>query len=384
MNLSGKSPLRKIDFARSGLVTALILAVLIAGLTFLFKERGKGHLHKLTTPSPPAPVEPSPQPGGRDAVTIGRLSMVNGSTAEFLSTTVLPGLGMSVLDLKAELPMRGEVQLLQAATVKEITAAAAKLGADKTTSPEEAVHTLASMSSPMLAWKSLGPVDQDDLTGSSLFQYASSAENHAMPDGGDATALFAASDKVAAGFLPPGIELRSSVLMSGRAMEVTLTARNNGSTTQPLRLGWLPHFMLPSGDRSQLRVVVPSTQRIEHGKAVEVLGFNSAAGKAVGDDMDVTLTHLTRDFLSAGSEIRLLDPECGCQIRLTTLSPNIRTIRILAPKGVPWISLVPIADANETLANRVASASGGEPTKGLTSGSTMRWKVRVELLELTR
>lgn len=384
LNSSGKSPFRKIDFARSGLVTTIILAILFAGLTFLFKERGKGHLHKLTTPTPLQKVEPSPQPGGKDPISIARLSMVNGSTAEFLSTTVLPGLGMSILDLKAELPMRGEIQLLQGSTVKEITAAADKYAADKAATPETTTHVFSTMSSPMLAWSSHSSVDQDDLQSSAIFQSANSNDSHGMPDGGDATALFTSLSKPVAGSLPPGIELRSSILMSGRAMEINLTARNVGNSTLPLRLGWLPHFILPGDDRSEMRIVVPATQRIASGNTVEVTGFNTGDGKAIGDSMDVTLTHLTRDFLSAGSEIRLLDPQCGCGIRVTTLSPNIRTVRILAPAGAPWVAIVPIADATETLANRVASASGGQPTKGLAPGAIMHWKIRVELMELMK
>ncbi|MBS1816169.1 MAG: hypothetical protein JSS87_14960 [Acidobacteria bacterium] len=366
-------------------MTALLLTVLFLGLTFLFKERGRGHLHKLTTPAPLPHVAPPPQPGGKDAINIARLSMVNGSGPEFLSTTLMPGLGMSVLDLKASLPLRGEVSLLQSVGLQEITEDAAKRTADHSISAADVSRALAMESSPLLVWSSRKAVDQDDLLASAInLQQAETSENHGMPDGGDASALFPATQKSQPGALPAGVEVRSSVLMSGRAFELTITARNNSNDTLPIRLGWLPHFELPGSDRSQLRVVIPSTERLEHGSVSPAAGFTSRRGKSIGSSMDVTLTHLSRDFLSAGAEMDLLDPKSGYGIRITALNPNIRTVRVLAPAGQTWLAIVPIADATDTLATRVASARGEQPAKGLAPGATMQWKVRLELMELMK
>ena len=385
MNSPDRSPLRKIDFARSGLVTTLILVVLFLGLTFLFKERGRGHLHKLTTPAAVQHLAPPPQPGGKDAINIGRLSIVNGSGPEFLSTTLMPGLGMSVLDLRVSFPLHGEMSILNAVTLQQVAENAAKRLADESTPAAEDSRALAVESSPLLVWSSRKSLDEDDLRASAInLQASETAENHGMPDGGDASALFPAIQKTGPGLLPSGVELRSSVLMSGRAFEITLTARNGSNATIPLRLGWLPHFVLPGHDRSQVRVVVPSTERVEHGRITPAAGFNGRRGELIGNSMDVTLTHLNRDFLSAGAEMDVLDPKGGYGIRITALSPNMRTARVLAPAGKKWVAVVPIADSANTLTSNAASAHGEQPAKGLAPGATMQWKVRLELMELMK
>lgn len=388
--LKSRDSVRKVDFARSGLVTTVFLAVLLLVLYFLFHERGKGHLHKLTTVVPVAPMAPPAQPGGTDAITIGRFSLVNGAAPEFISSTLLPGLGMSVLDLRASFPLRGEVPVLSSVTLQQIADEANRRIADPATPPQNDSRAIAVSTSPLLAWISDKALDSDDLGSAAInLQRAESAENHAMPDGGDTTAVFSAQPQTAPGHMPPNIEMRTSALMSGRAFELSLTARNAGNTTVPLRIGWMPHLIMPGKDRSQWRLVIPTDQRLSAGKTVSAhdtrADFTSRVGQAIGGEpVDITLTHLTRDFMSPGCEMQLLDPKSGYGLRLITLTPNIRSVRIVAPAGADWVSIIPIADAMDTLANRVAGVRGETQTHGLAPGATMHWKIRLELFELTK
>ncbi len=98
---------------RSGMLTGLILAMLVLGLGIAYRERGRGHLHKLeqkiVTERQDAPV---PHPGGREAVVLTRTRLAGGSVPEFLTVTMLPGRGMNVLQITAYLPDKGEVSLM--------------------------------------------------------------------------------------------------------------------------------------------------------------------------------------------------------------------------------------------------------------------------------
>lgn len=381
---------RRIDFARSGLVTTAFLAILIGFIFFLFHERGKGHLHKLTSVAPAAPPPPLAQPGGKEAISLGRLSLVNGSEAELLSSTILPGFGMTVLDLRASFPMLGERSILKSLPLQQVAVDGNRLVRDPKTPPEADSQAISSTTSPILAWVSDKPLNLDSVNSAAItLQAAESPENHAMPDGGDATAVFPAVADAAPGAMPPHIEMRTSALLSGRAFELSLTARNAGAAAVPLRLGWLPHFVLPSGKRSDYRLVIPANERVMGNKTISTVNtpsdFSTRSGRAVGSGaVDITLTHLTRDFLSPGSEMQILDPESGYGIRLVTLTPNIRSVRIISPAGADWISLIPVADSMDTVANHIAGATGVPPTHGLAPGATMQWKVRVELIELSK
>jgi hypothetical protein len=105
---------------RSGMVTALILLVLVAGLDVAYWERGRGNLHKLKAKIETERQEPTvPLPGGQEAVTLMRTRLEGGSAPEFLSATMLPGRGMNILQITAYIPGRGEVKLLASPSIED-------------------------------------------------------------------------------------------------------------------------------------------------------------------------------------------------------------------------------------------------------------------------
>jgi len=116
----------------SGMVTALILALLVLGLSLAYRERGRGNLHKLEakigTDQQYAPV---PRPGGQEAIELTRMRLSGGSMPEFLSVTVLPGRGMNVLQIGAYIPGKGEVNLMDSPPVEDAESAMTGTGADR-------------------------------------------------------------------------------------------------------------------------------------------------------------------------------------------------------------------------------------------------------------
>ena len=114
---------------RSGLLTGLILAGVLVGLTIGYRAHMQGNFHKLkakiSTEHQDAPV---PRPGGREAIQLMRTRLVGDAMPEFLSVTMLPGRGMNVLQITAFVPGKGEVSLLASPSVDK--AANAMTGKD--------------------------------------------------------------------------------------------------------------------------------------------------------------------------------------------------------------------------------------------------------------
>lgn len=378
---------KKYDFMRSGLVTTAVLGVALLIVLFFFHERGKGHLHQLTTPAT-VPLPPSPaQPGGKDPITLTRLQILNGAAPEITSATVLPGLGMKILQLQAEIPLKGTIPLFAAGSVDEAAVQAANVLEGKHLSAAEQARALAVDGAPMLVWTSKNSLDTDDPSLAAItLQAPENPQNNAMPDGGDATAVLNAIPHPTAGQLPAGIELRISTLMSGHSLELTMTAQNTGTNVVPLRLGWMPHLALPIENRARARLLVPSSEEMVHGKQVSAHGtdrdFSAPKGALLGKrSIDATYTHLQHDFLSNGAQIDLQNPDGGYTLRFTALSPNIRAVRVLAPADAPWIAILPIADSMDTPDNRRSDSQKEGSARGLAPGKTFQWKLRLEVLQ---
>jgi len=100
-------------------------------LSFAYRERGRGNLHKLEAKIATDRQEvPVPLPGGQEAIKLTRMRLMGGTMPEFLSVTMLPGRGMNVLQIVAYIPGKGEVNLLASPSVEGAESAMTGTGAD--------------------------------------------------------------------------------------------------------------------------------------------------------------------------------------------------------------------------------------------------------------
>ena len=74
-------------------------------------------------------VLPTPQIGGLDVVRLERRASTNGKRLEFLAVTLLPGRGMNMFQITANIPGKGVTELLQSPSLEE--AAQQMTGTDK-------------------------------------------------------------------------------------------------------------------------------------------------------------------------------------------------------------------------------------------------------------
>jgi galactose mutarotase-like enzyme len=398
------------NLMRSGLVTGVLLAGLLIGLTIAYRAHMQGNFHKLKLKAnidserEDAPV---PRPGGQDAIVLTRSAPAGTSTAEFLSVTLLPGRGMNVLQITAYIPGKGEVNLLASPSLQGAADAMTGKGADADGQASlemggafEAPWTGSIWGAPTgnghvtVNWQGhtlqLPAAGKEAQSGLILAQGADTVTSETLPDGGTAQAVFHEGDFN--GQWLSKTDLTITVLLSSRAMDLTVVASNAGDVAEPIGIGWHPRFFLFDGDRSQWRLHLPAEMRAvmrdrERTQPVGVLvpvagtafDYTADAGVKLGaTGLDESFAGLRQKLLNNGPVAELSDPAAGFGLRMTALSPRIRAMHVVAPAGGRYISIDPGYNYPDPLGNQWPK----EPESGMTvlqPGESTEWKVRLEL-----
>ena len=105
---------------RSSALPGLIIAALILIPSALWYLHIYGRFSKVKREikgEQTGAVVAGPRPGGSEPIILTRAETPGSNMPEFLSATILPGLGMGILQITASMPNRGEVPLLLAPSV---------------------------------------------------------------------------------------------------------------------------------------------------------------------------------------------------------------------------------------------------------------------------
>jgi galactose mutarotase-like enzyme len=395
------------SFARSGMLTGLLLVLLLAALSAAYWEHGRGNLHKLKQKiGNERPETPTFKPGGQDPIALTRTRLMGDSAPEFTSVTLLPGRGMNVLQITAFVPGRGDVNLLESPSIEGATEAMTGTGDDA--GGARSLSMGAAFEAP---WA--GPISMDpghaavwrgrelplppgsEHTGGEagllLGQRSVSSGSSAMPDGGQAQATFQLSKNVNG--WPWSTMVTVTALLSSKSLDLTMTAENNGDTAEPVGLGWRPRFAI-EGDRTRLKLRLPAQMRVAlgadgvpTGALTPVTGtpfdFTPRQGVSLGNmDLDDCFTGLRQDLLESGPAAELTAPTGDYGVRITALSPTIKALQVIAPANDKYVVLAPRFNFPDPF--------GREWTKGadpgivlLQPGETAQWKIRVEVFTPT-
>jgi galactose mutarotase-like enzyme len=400
---------------RSGMVTGLVLAVLVVGLATAYRERGRGHLHRLEAKIVPDREEaPVPQPGGQEAVVLTRTQLAGSATPEFLSVTMLPGRGMNVLQITAYIPDKGEVNLMASPTLEEAARAMNGTGADASGGASMAMGGAfeapwaGSMGGIPLqgrvstAWRGhtmtlpaagTGPAASVAENGLILSRPADSSGTAAMPDGGQAQASFEAADFGAK--WPSKTEITVTVLLSSRSIEFTVIAHNTGDVSEPIGIGWHPRFAILDRHRDQIKLQIPGQMREEvrdqqgglpTGTLIPVAGtpydFTAQGGAKLGTvDLKDTYVQLHRELLDDGPAAEFLDPADNYGLRMTALSTSVKAMRLEAPLNGNFVAIAPQFNYDDPF-GREWSKEADTGMVVLQPGQSTQWKVRLELFAL--
>ena len=133
-----------------------------------------------------------------------------------------------------------------------------------------------------------------------------------------------------------------------------VTAKNLSDEEIPLGIGWHPYFVIPSGDRTQARIIIPAKQRLlidnydnvfPTGKTERVdgtaydVGVSSGLrlGKQYLDDAFVDLSKDDQGRLA----IQLIDQAARYGLRVMGLSKEINAVQVYSPADKAFVAIEP-------------------------------------------
>jgi aldose 1-epimerase len=406
---------------RSGMLTFLFLLIVLGVLTFLWREHRMGQFAQLKRGLRKAPVrDVEARPGGQDVIQLRRSQMPGGDGPEFISAALLPGRGLNLLQLRAYLPEKGEVNLLVSPELDEAAKLLSGTGADSTGAKSLAMGAAIELpwagrisggetpdgKNVITMWRGerlVLPADVKDSYGTGgavaaggllLRQKSDSVNTNVMPDGGEARVTFRPGDFD--GRWPSKTEVSTTVELNGRAVDIRIVARNSGDSPEPIGIGWHPRFAILNGHRGEMMLRLPEGQRIEvkdrrtgqlSGRLLPVVGteydFTARTGAKLGAlNLDDTFVHLKQGLMEHGPEAELRDPENDYGLRITAMTSTIQAIRVYAPLDGSFISIQPQFNFDDPFGREW---SKGEDTGMvvLQPGQTTQWKIRLEIFSLS-
>jgi galactose mutarotase-like enzyme len=381
--------------------------------------------NQQTQPAPqetqPAPAtqpasSAAPEIGGEPVVKLTRAATSNGQQPEFLSATVLPGRGMNVFQITANLPGKGEIPVLASPTLEE---AAAKLNGGPDDVEGNASFTFGGAFLVPYPNRILGKLSTDGKTittewhgkklvlpanwhnsehptenkhamhGLILASQTQNVQTQEIPDGQALTGVIHAGDF--GGHWLSETDLSFTISLTGKAIDAIVVAKNIGREEEPMSIGWHPYFSIPSGDRSQALLHVPGEQVapvnnyqdvFPTGKLVSVKGtkwdFLAAKGKPL-DDMylDDNWSKLKRT--DGAVTVTLADPASDYGLRVLGLSPDIRTVQAYSPTGKSFVAIEQQFNFIDPFGKEWHGMNTGMVT--LHPGQSVEWHVRLELFQ---
>ncbi len=385
-------------------------------------------------PSKQSPDQTLKQPliGGMPPLRLERKATSHGAKREFTSITLLPGRGLNTFQITANLPGKGETELLRSPSLDE---AAQKLNGQGDDAFGNLNHSFggaflipftsraggelsADKSLVNVVWHGKTIHLPNDYLGHysvhGLLNMMKAEDLHVRNtrDGQTLTAVIHAGNFN--GYWLSKTDVHFRIALTGDAIDIQVTATNVGDEPEPMGMGWHPFLRIVSGDRAQARVhlpadlygVVDTIDGRPTGELKPVEGtpkdYRSPQGALLPDastsinfskltrtglarteltQTGLTQTGLTNTGGSAGGSIDawLADPEANYAIRVRGLSPEIRTLHLWSAKGDTFCAI-------EEQYNYM-DAFGAE-WKGMDTGlvtlkphQSTTWHVRLELFD---
>ena len=402
-------------FSTRGWVTPGLVGMLCMVLVAAAYERGRGNLHKIRSrvdPQPAQEVLPA-GPGGQEPVHLSRSASSIGHDVELVSATFLPGRGMNVFQITALVPGHGEVPLLLSPPVASASDVLNSQGSDANGSASTSLggailvpwaqrlsgSTNASAGMLSTDWDGRRLSFPAENAGSNLSveglllnRAADSIRSDVQPDGQSVSATFHAGDF--SGNWPSNIDVTVEAQMTEHDLDLTVTAKNTGPQPAPFGVGWHPYFAVPSSNRAQALLKIPSQTVMEvnrqkdlpTGRMIDVGGtaqdFSRAGGVSLGTTaIDATYTNLIPGG-DGGPEAEISYPAYNLKLSVIPLTPDITSMHVVAPVDKPWICIEP----NTNLDDPFGPEWNNPENAGiitLAPGATLVWKVRLEISALS-
>jgi aldose 1-epimerase len=350
--------------------------------------------------------------GGQPVVTLSRKA-VSTTAPEFTSITLMPGRGMELLQITANFPGKGEINVLAsppAAAAKEMldvkddangdlgyrlgaaflvpypNRIRGKLSADgKTLTAEWEGHTF---TLPANNQGRLPTAERHAMHGLILKDHTDDVKVHDIPGGQEVTGIVHAGDF--GGHWISSTDLHYTIALHAGAIDVTVKATNVGHEAEPIALGWHPYFNLPSHDRTQVRVHIPGEKYavvdnydnvFPTGELKSVAGTQYDLRAADGVALDKKFyddNWSTLDWSSGAATVKVIDPKAQYGVAIEGLSPEIKTIQMYAPPPMQFVAI----EHQYNFADPFDKKVWGKMDTGMVTlkpGQSTTWKVRLKV-----
>jgi galactose mutarotase-like enzyme len=368
-----------------------------------------------STPETAAPAaQPAAAPqkiGGSDVIKLTRKATGDGSKPEFLSATILPGRGMNLYQITANVPGKGEIpvffdlpdQFTSGANDENGEASFLGGGAFLVPYPNRIIGKLSPDGKTVTTewhgktltlpanWKGKNPsATPHAIHGLILKSQAESLNTENTADGQTQTGVIHAGDF--GGRWLSKTDLTFTIALTGGAIDTTITAKNVGDEPEPMGIGWHPYFAIPSGDRKQARLHIPAEKLavvnnyddvFPTGKLVPVktyeggkYDYTAADGKPLADNfLDDNFSTLSRT--DGNVDVQLTDPAGAYGIHILGVSPEIKTIQVYAPPSKQFTAIEEQFNFADPFGKEWHGMDTGMVT--LKPGESVTWHTRLEL-----
>ena len=346
--------------------------------------------------------------GGLAPVVMHRNATSHGRVREFTSITLLPGRGLNTLQITANLPGRGETELLRSPSLEQASQKMNERGDDAFGNLSHAfggaflIPFTSRAGGELSADKSLVIVHwhgkEIRLPNDYLGHYsvhglintlkAEQVRIRKSGDGERLTAIIHAGNF--GGYWLSRTDLRYAIELHGDAIDIRITATNTGPEEEPMGMGWHPFLRILSGDRSQARVhlpaalygVVDAIDGRPTGELREVANtandYRSAAG-AVMPDASTSVNFSKLERTAGGIDAWLADPKADYAIRVRGLSSEIRTLHLWSAKDDSFCAIEEQYNYMDPFGAEWHGMDTGLVT--LRPGDSTQWHVRLELFD---
>jgi aldose 1-epimerase len=361
------------------------------------------------------------QVGGEPAVTIQRNPTSHGTRPEFVSLTFLPGRGMNVFQIYADVPGLGKIPVLNSPPLETVANRLNGQGFDRLggasvgfgeaflipypnrifgrlsgdgteVATEWQGHTI---QLPAVQFHAARSASSDHaasnegmvMHGLILRDQAQNVHTEQTPGGETATAVIHAGDY--GGHWLSRTDLHFTLELAGDAVTESIVATNVGQQDEPIAIGAHPYFAIPSGDRSQVMLHVPARMmavvnnyrdEFPTGKLRPVQGtrydYRSPDGVPLDDHaLDDNFSRLERT--DGAVDVTLTDPKSHYGISVDGLSPAIKTVQIYSPQGREFVAVEEQFNFVDPFGKQWKGMDTGMVT--LHPGESTIWKLRLHL-----
>jgi galactose mutarotase-like enzyme len=352
-----------------------------------------------------------PEIGGQQVIVLNRAA-VSTTQPEFTSITIAPGRGMEILQITANFPGKGNIDMLAS---PDLAGAKKMLDTEDTDFGDLGYRLGAALLAPYPN-RIRGKLSADTKTLTTEWEghTITLPANNGRQPGGDIHAMHglilkSKTDDISVKKVKDGEEVSGiihagdfgghwlsktqfvvTIRLTANAVEAIIEAANTGSEAEPMAIAWHPYFNLPSGDRSQVRVQIPGAKVAEldnytnvypTGKLLPVAGtkfdMSYVSGTALGTNYyDDNWSHLEWGADKAVT-VRIMDLAAHYGINIEGLSPEIKTIQMYAPPNKNFVAI----EHQYNFADPFGKEWNGMDTGMVTlkPGQRTKWHVRLSL-----